>query len=133
MSECGLATQDTATTPSSLSSLSTPRDSEYPSADFSSKDGQQLPSLTELDSTILGQVQLLSPDCSELAEATDHGQIQQGVDIAIVDKMRPSDNTLLRERAGGSCDYSCVCDLENKLRQTLEGMEGPLHSGAARS
>ena len=97
MSKCGPATQDTATTPSSLSSPSTPRDSEYPNADFSSKDGQQLPSLTELDSTIPGQVQVLSPDCSELAEATDHGQIQQGIDMAIVDEMRPSHYNTLRQ------------------------------------
>ncbi|KFY81218.1 hypothetical protein V499_00044 [Pseudogymnoascus sp. VKM F-103] len=50
-SECGLATQDTASTTSSLFGPFTPRDSDYLSADCFSKDGQQRPSFVELDST----------------------------------------------------------------------------------
>ncbi|KFY82529.1 hypothetical protein V498_08563 [Pseudogymnoascus sp. VKM F-4517 (FW-2822)] len=49
--EYGLATQDTASTPSSLFGPSTRRDLDYLSADCFSKDGQQRLSFTELDST----------------------------------------------------------------------------------
>ena len=74
-SENGLATQDTASTLSSLFGLSTPRDSEYLDAGCFSKDGQQRLSFAELDSTFPVHVRQPSPSCSELAETTDHDQI----------------------------------------------------------
>ncbi|KFZ23216.1 hypothetical protein V502_02307 [Pseudogymnoascus sp. VKM F-4520 (FW-2644)] len=49
-SECGLASQDSASTLSSLFGPSTPQDSEYPNTDCFFKDGQQRVSFTELDS-----------------------------------------------------------------------------------
>ena len=52
-------------------------------------------------------------------------------DKSIVEETRPSDATLLRERAGGLCDHARVCDIENELRRTPEGTEGSLQSGAA--
>ncbi|ELR07747.1 hypothetical protein GMDG_08544 [Pseudogymnoascus destructans 20631-21] len=111
----GLALQDTASTPSSLFGPSTPRDSEYLNAGCFSKDGQQCLSFAELDSTFPVHVRRPSPSCSELAETMGHDQIHQGVEKAIVDKMRPYP---LLERAGGSCDCGSVCDIEDELRQT---------------
>ncbi|KAL5344276.1 hypothetical protein ACLOAV_010780 [Pseudogymnoascus australis] len=64
-SECGLATQDTVSTISSLFGPSTPRDSDYLNADCFSKDGQQRPSFAELDSTFPVQVRRPSLNCSE--------------------------------------------------------------------
>ncbi|KFZ00298.1 hypothetical protein V500_01101 [Pseudogymnoascus sp. VKM F-4518 (FW-2643)] len=113
--ECGLATEDTASTTSSLFGPSTPRDSDYFPADCFSKDGKQRPSFAELDSTFPVHVRRPSPSCSELAETTGNDQIHQGVEKAIVDEMRPSP---LRERAGGSCDRGSVCDIEDEVRQT---------------
>ncbi|KFX97016.1 hypothetical protein V490_03001 [Pseudogymnoascus sp. VKM F-3557] len=127
-SECGLSTQDTASTTSSLFGPSTPRDSDCLSADCFSKDGQQRPPFAEPDSTFPVHVQRPSPSCSELAEPTDHDQIHQGVEKAIVDEMRPSP---LCERAGGSCDCGSVCDIENELRQTSKETERSLPSSAA--
>ncbi|ELR07361.1 hypothetical protein GMDG_08376 [Pseudogymnoascus destructans 20631-21] len=129
-SECGLATQDTASTASSLFDPSTPRDSDYLSADGFSKDGQQLPSFAELDSKFPVHVRRPSPNCSELAETTGHDQIHQDVEKAIVDEMRPSP---LRERACGSCDRGYVCDIEDELQQTSAEAGGPLRSSAAHS
>ncbi|KFY98731.1 hypothetical protein V500_01563 [Pseudogymnoascus sp. VKM F-4518 (FW-2643)] len=114
---CELATQDTASTTSSLFGPSTPRGSEYPNADCFSKDGQQHPSFAELDSTFPVQDRRPSPNCSELAETTGHDQIHQGVEKTIVDEMRPFP---LRERAGGSCDPGSVCDIEDEPQQTSE-------------
>ncbi|OBT86396.1 hypothetical protein VE02_05284 [Pseudogymnoascus sp. 03VT05] len=100
-SECGLATQDTASTPSSLFGPFTPQDSEYPNADCFSKDRQQRPFFAELDSTFPVQVRRPSLNCSKPAKTTGQDQIHLGVEKALVDEMRLS---LLRERAGGSCD-----------------------------
>jgi hypothetical protein len=44
--------------------------------------------------------------------------------------MRPS---LLRERAGGSCDRGTVCDIEHELRQTSAEAGGSPPSNAAHS
>lgn len=44
--------------------------------------------------------------------------------------MRPS---LLRERAGGSCDRGSVCDIEDELRQTSAEAGGSPPSSAAHS
>ncbi|KFY96757.1 hypothetical protein V500_02307 [Pseudogymnoascus sp. VKM F-4518 (FW-2643)] len=129
-SENGLATQDTASTPSSLFGPSTPRDSDYPSVDCFSKDGQQRPSFAELDSTFPVHVRRPYPSCSELPKTTGHDQIHQGVEKAIVDEMRPSP---LRERACRSCDRGCVCDIEDELQQTSTEAGGPLPSSAAHS
>ncbi|ELR02012.1 hypothetical protein GMDG_05176 [Pseudogymnoascus destructans 20631-21] len=129
-SENGLATQDTASTPSSLFGPSTPRDSDYLSAGCFSEDGQQRLSFAELDSTFPVHVRRPSPSGSELAETTGDDQIHQGVEKAIVDVMRPS---LLRERACGSCDRGCVCDIEDELQQTLAEAGGPVPSSAAHS
>ncbi|ELR02503.1 hypothetical protein GMDG_01029 [Pseudogymnoascus destructans 20631-21] len=126
-SECGLATQDTASTPSSLFGPFTPQDSEYPNADCFSKDGQQRPSFAELDSTFPVQVRRPSPNCSEPAETTGQDQINLGVEKAIVDEMRLSP----RERAGGLCDRGGVCDIEDDLRQTsAEAGQSPPLSAA---
>ncbi|KFY98729.1 hypothetical protein V500_01561 [Pseudogymnoascus sp. VKM F-4518 (FW-2643)] len=129
-SECGLDTQDTASTPSSLFGPSTPPDSEYLNAGCFSKDGQQRPSFAELDSTFPVQDRRPSPNCSELAETTGHDQIHQGVEKTIVDEMRPFP---LRERAGGSCDPGSVCDIEDEPQQTSAEAGGPLPSSAAHS
>ncbi|KFY02937.1 hypothetical protein V490_00356 [Pseudogymnoascus sp. VKM F-3557] len=127
-SECGLATQDTASTTSSLFGPSTPQDSDYLGADCFSKDEQQRPSLAKLDSTFPVQVRRPSLNSSELAETTGHDQIHLGVEKAIVDEMRPSP---LRERAGGSCDRGSVCNIENVLRQTsAETVASPPSSAA---
>ncbi|KFY28425.1 hypothetical protein V493_02941 [Pseudogymnoascus sp. VKM F-4281 (FW-2241)] len=128
-SENGVATQDTATTPSSLFGPSTPRDSDYLRADCFSKDEKQRPSFAELDSTFSVQVRRPSPNCSELAETTDHDQIHQGVGKAIVDEMRLSP----RERADGSCDRGSVCYIEDELRQTSAEAGGSPLSSAAHS
>ncbi|KFY78809.1 hypothetical protein V498_09049 [Pseudogymnoascus sp. VKM F-4517 (FW-2822)] len=129
-SECGLATQDTASTPSSLFGPSTPRDLEYLDAGCFSKDGQQRLSFAELDSTFPVHARRPSPSCSELAETTDLDQIHQGVEKAIVDEMRPSP---LRERAGESCDRGSVCGIEDELRQTSAEAGGSPPSSAAHS
>jgi hypothetical protein len=42
--------------------------------------------------------------------------------------MRPS---LIRQRAGGSCDRGSVCDIENEPRQTSKEAEGLPPSSAA--
>ncbi|KFY98512.1 hypothetical protein V498_01413, partial [Pseudogymnoascus sp. VKM F-4517 (FW-2822)] len=128
-SENGLASQDTASTPSSLFGPSTP-DSEYLKADCFSKDGQQRLSFAELDSTFPVHVRRPSPTCPELTETTGHDQLHQGVEKAIVDEMRPYP---LRERAGGSCDRGSVCDIEDELRQTLPEAGGSPSSRAAHS
>lgn len=44
---------------------------------------------------------------------------QDASDKSTVDKTRLSDDTPLRERAGGSCDRGRVCDIENELRRTV--------------
>jgi hypothetical protein len=75
-------------------------------------------------------VQRPSLSCSELAKTTGHDQIHQGVKKAIVDEMRPS---LLRERAGGSCDRGSVCDIKDELQQTLAEAGGSPPSSAAHS
>ncbi|KFY68489.1 hypothetical protein V496_01034 [Pseudogymnoascus sp. VKM F-4515 (FW-2607)] len=106
-SEYGLATQDTASTPSSLFGPSTPRDSEYLYADCFPKDGQQQPSFVKLDSSF--PVQDL---------------IHQGVEKAIVDETRPSHYSPLNLRASGSCDPGSVCNIEDELRQTSKEAEG---------
>jgi hypothetical protein len=125
----GLATQDAASTTSSLFGPSTPQDSDYLGADCFSKDEQQCLSLAKLDSTFPVQVRRPSSNSSELAETTGHDQIHQGVEKAIVDEMRPS----LRERAGGSCDRGSVCDIEDGLRQTSAEAGGSLPSSPAHS
>ncbi|ELR10098.1 hypothetical protein GMDG_04498 [Pseudogymnoascus destructans 20631-21] len=130
VSETGLATQDTASTPSSLFGPSTPRDLEYLNADSFSRDGQQRLSFAELDSTFPVHVRLPSPSCSELSETTSHDQIHQGVEKAIVDEMRPSP---LRERAGGSCACGSVGDIEDELRQTSAEAGGLPPSSSAHS
>ncbi|KFX96896.1 hypothetical protein V490_03082, partial [Pseudogymnoascus sp. VKM F-3557] len=127
-SECGLATQDTASTSSSLFGPSTPRDSDYLSADCFIKDGQQRPSFAELNSTFPVQVRRPSPNCSELAETTGYDQIHQGVEKAIVDEMRPSP---LREKASGSCGRGSVCDIEGGPQQTSAEAGGSPPSSAA--
>ncbi|OBT47398.1 hypothetical protein VE00_02151 [Pseudogymnoascus sp. WSF 3629] len=90
-------------------------------ADCFSKDGQQRLSFAEPDSTFYVQLRRPSPNCSELAETTGHDQIHQGVEKAIVYKMRSSP---LRERDGGLCGCSSVCDIENEPRQTSKEVEG---------
>ncbi|KFY97716.1 hypothetical protein V500_01950, partial [Pseudogymnoascus sp. VKM F-4518 (FW-2643)] len=129
-SEYGLATQDTASTPSSLFGPSTPRESEYLYADCFSK---QRPSFAELDLTFPVQVRRPSPNCSEPAETTGQDQIHQGVEKAIVDEIRPSHYSPLHERAGGSCDPSSVCNIEDELRQTSEEAERSPPSSAPHS
>ncbi|KFY68573.1 hypothetical protein V496_00988 [Pseudogymnoascus sp. VKM F-4515 (FW-2607)] len=129
-SENGLATQDTASTPSSLFGPSTPRDSEYLNAGCFSKNGQQRLSFAELDSTFPAYVRRPSPSCSELAETTGHDQIHQDVKKAIVDEMRPFP---LHERAGRSCDRGSVYDIEGELRQTSAEARGSPPLSAAHS
>ncbi|OBT65048.1 hypothetical protein VE03_05182 [Pseudogymnoascus sp. 23342-1-I1] len=129
-SECGLATQDTASTPSSLFGPFTPQDSEYPNADCFSKDRQQRPFFAELDSTFPVQVRRPSLNCSKPAKTTGQDQIHLGVEKALVDEMRLSP---LRERAGGSCDRGGVCDIEDELRQTLAEAGGSPPLSAAYS
>ncbi|OBT74042.1 hypothetical protein VF21_07845 [Pseudogymnoascus sp. 05NY08] len=129
-SECGLATQDAASTPSSLFSPSTPRDSDYLSVDCFSKDGQQRPSSAELDSTFRVQVRRSSPNSSKLPGTTGHDQIHQGVEKAIVDEMGPSP---LHKRASGSCERGSVCEIEDKLEKASSKAGGSLPSTAAHS
>jgi hypothetical protein len=106
VSECDLATQDTASTMSSLFGPSTPRESKDPNADCFSKDGQQCLSVAELDSTFPVQVRRPSPYCSELAETTRQVRIHQGIEKSIVDETRSFHYSPLRERAGRSCEVA---------------------------
>lgn len=65
-------------------------------------------------------------DCNDETEAgvassdlIASSEDQDASDKSTVDKTRLSDDTPLRERAGGSCDRGRVCDIENELRRTV--------------
>jgi len=70
-SVCGLTTQDTASTPSSLFDPSTPQGSEDLDADYFSKEEPRLSFAEQRNSTSPVQIYRPSPDCSNLAPTKD--------------------------------------------------------------
>ena len=126
-SVCGLTTQDTASTPSSLFDPSTPQGSEDLDADYFSKEEPRLSFAEQRNSTFPVRFDDL------LAQTKDQDQIHQGIAKSIIDESRSSHCDPLHERAAGSCDRGSVSDFEDEIRQAPEEAEGSRPSSASHS
>jgi len=134
-SVCGLTTQDTASTPSSLFGPSTPQGSEDLDADDFSKEEPCLSFAEQIEqgnSTSPIQVHRPPPNRSDLAQTEDQDQIHLGAN-SIIDEWRPPLCDPLCERGSGSCDLGSVSSFKDEVRQAQEEPEESRPSNTSQS